>query len=85
MEIIQLLESKILPFSEKVLEFLADGCSFPEFLTQLKQELDVLGLDIVKTVLETLDEKLRNNPARKREWTVVRKNDAKTLLTPIQF
>ena len=82
MEIIQLLESKILPFSEKVLEFLADGCSFPEFLTQLKQELDVLGLDIVKTVLETLDEKLRNNPARKREWTVVRKNDAKTLLTP---
>lgn len=82
MEIIQLLESKILPFSEKVLEFLADGCSFPELLTQLKQELDALGLDIAKTVLEALDEKLREHPTRKQEWTVVRKKVPKVLLTP---
>lgn len=82
MEVIQLLESKILPFSEKVLEFLAGGCSFPDFLIELKQDLDALGLDIAKVVLERLDEELRESPVRKQEWAVVRRNDPKALLTP---
>lgn len=82
MEIIRLVESKFLSVSEKILEFLADGSSYQQLEAQLKKELDQLGCDLLKTVLESLDDRQRNSDARKREWTVVRKNDRKEILTP---
>ena len=82
MEIIRLVEAKILSVSEKILEVLEDGSSFLEFEAQLKKELDQLGVDLLRVVLESLDQQLRNSSTRKQTWTIVRKNDRKEILTP---
>ena len=82
MEVIRLVEAKILSVSEKILEVLEDGSSFLEFEAQLKKELDQLGVDLLKVVLESLDQQQRNSSTRKQTWTIVRKNDRKEILTP---
>ena len=82
MDIIRLAEAKSLSVTEKVLNFLGHGCSFPAFLAQLKQELDGFGVDLAKACLESLDQELRDSMTRKQEWTVVRNNDRKEILTP---
>lgn len=82
MEVIRLVESKILSVSEKFLEFLQDGASYQDLEAQLKKDLDQLGCELLKVVLESLDAQQRNSETRKRTWTVVRKNDRKELLTP---
>jgi len=82
MEVIRLVEEKILSVSEKMLEVLDDGCSFQEFEADLKKKLDQLGVELLKVVLESLDQQLRNSPTRKQTWTIVRRNDPKEILTP---
>ena len=82
MDIIRLAEGKSLSVSEKVLNFLGHSCSFPAFLAQLRQELDGFGVDLAKACLESLDQELRDSMTRKQEWTVVRNNDRKEILTP---
>jgi len=82
MEVIRLVEAKILSVSVKILEVLEHGSSFPEFEAQLKKELDQLGVDLLQVVLESLDQQLRNSSTRKQTWTIVRKNDRKEILTP---
>jgi hypothetical protein len=44
--------------------------------------LDNLGCEILKEVLEALDKKYRQSQKRKRNWTIVRSNDQKAILTP---
>ena len=83
MDIIRLAEAKSLSVTEKVLNFLGQGCSFPAFLAQLKQELDGVGVDLAKACLESLDQELRDSMTRKQKWTVVRNNDRKEILTPL--
>ena len=82
MEVIRLVESKILSVSENILEFLKDGISYHDLEAHLKKDLDQLGCELLKIVLESLDHQQRNSEVRKRTWTVVRKNDRKEILTP---
>jgi hypothetical protein len=82
MKVIRLVEAKILSVSEKFLEVLECGISFQDFEAQLKKELDQLGVDLLKDLLESLDQQLRNSSTRKQAWTIVRKNDSKEILTP---
>ena len=63
MDIIRLAEAKTLSVTEKALNFLRHGCSFPAFLTQLKQILDGFGVDLAKACLESLDQE-EEPPAR---------------------
>src|SRR5690554_1195274 len=82
MEIIRLVETKVLSMVEKILEVLEEGNDYLSFEAELKKELDNLGCEILKTVLEELDEKIHKSKERKREWTVVRRNEQKEILTP---
>ena len=82
MEIIRLVEEKILSVSEIFLESSQEGFTFEDLQANLKKEFDQLGCEILKTFLESLDQKQLASKVRKRTWTVVRKNDSKEILTP---
>jgi len=81
MDIVRLVEAKTLLVGEKILEVLEGGIDYLSFEAQLKRELDQLGCDLLKIVLEALDQKLCDSKERKRDWVVVRKNDQKEILT----
>ena len=82
MELVRVVEEKILSVVTKALEVLAGGVSYQSFETILKKELDGLGCEMLKLVLEELDRELKADEERKLKWEVVRKDDAKGLLTP---
>lgn len=82
MDVVRLVESKVLLVAERILEVLEGGSDYLTFEAKLKQELDSLGCEILREVLEALDRKLRESEERKRSWVVVRKNDPKEILTP---
>lgn len=82
MELVRVVEEKVLSVVSKALEVLAGGVSYRNFETILKEELDGLGCEILKRVLEELDRELKAAEERKLKWEVVRKDDQKSLLTP---
>ena len=82
MEIVRLVEEKVLSLAVKVLGVLEEEISFQSFESTLKQELDGLGTEILKLVLEELDTVLKADKTRQEEWVVERKGDLKSLLTP---
>jgi len=82
MDVVRLVEEKILSVTEKILEVLEGGSDYLTFEAQLKKELDALGCDLLKTVLEALEQKLHNSEERKLDWHVVRRGDRKEILTP---
>jgi len=81
MEIIRLVEEKVLSVAAKVLEVLEGEISYQSFEMVLQEELNGLGREIQKLVIEELDREIKAGKARKKEWHVVRK-DAKDYLTP---
>ena len=82
MEIVRLVEQKILSTVEEIIKILEGEVEYTIFERQLKKELDSLGIDLIKEVLKALEHKIYHSAERKRLWKVVRKNDEKTLLTP---
>lgn len=82
MDIVHLVEKKVLSVTAKILEVLGDGMSYLSFERALKKELDSLGCEILGTVLQALEEEIYRSDARKRDWKIVRKNDPKEILTP---
>lgn len=81
MDVIRLVEAKFLSVAEKILEVLADGVDFVSFEDQLKKELDNLGCDLLKVVIEELEEQIFRSQERKRDWKSVHKEDDKEILT----
>src|SRR5690606_14453818 len=59
MEIVQRLRQRYLQFLQVVVDVLTDEVSYRDFEDRLRQELDALGRDIVKWVVESCDERLR--------------------------
>ncbi len=82
MDIIHLVDKKILSVTAKILEVLGDGMTYLSFETALKKELDGLGCEILGMVLQALEEEIYRSDDRKRNWKIVRKNDPKEILTP---
>jgi hypothetical protein len=80
MELVRVVEEKVLSVVTKALEVLAGGVSYRSFETILKEELDGLGCEMLKLVLEELDRELKADEERKLKWEVVR-TDEKSLLT----
>lgn len=66
MDIVQLVEKNVLSVTEKFLEVLSEGISYTNFEMELKKELDGLGCEILRTVLEALEEKTFRSEDRKR-------------------
>ena len=82
MEIVRLVEEKVLSVAAKVLEVLGGGVSYQSFEVVLQEELNGLGCEILKLVLEELDREIKADKTRKKEWEVERKEAAKGYLTP---
>jgi len=82
MDVVRLVDSKILSVVEKIFAVLEGGIDYRTFEAQLKKELDGLGRDLLKVVIEALDQQLSESKERKQKWVVVRKNDRKEILTP---
>ena len=88
MDIVRLVETKFLSVAKKILETLEGETDYLSFEMALKKELDSLGCETLKMLLQTLEQKIYESDERKRSWKVVRKNDRKEILTPfgmVQF
>jgi len=81
MELVRVVEGKVLLVVTKALEVLAGGVSYRSFESILKKELDGLGCEMLKLVLEELDRELKADQERKLKWEIVRKDDMRNLLT----
>ncbi len=82
MDVVRLVEEKVLSVTEKVLKVLEGEIGYQEFEMVLKEELDGLGCELLKVVLEGLDDELLKSADRKKDWVVVRRSDLKAALTP---
>ncbi len=70
-----------LRFVNKVGESLERGLNFQEFQWELSRDLDALGRDALRLVIEASDERLREQLGERRGWVVARRGDRKRLLT----
>ena len=82
MEIIRPLTAIFLSLAEKIFDPVTEGFNFQEYLIDLRKVLDELGAEAAKTILENLDQELRESKARKKEWAIVKNNAPKEILTP---
>lgn len=70
------------PFGCRKIFGVLDGkTDYNSFELQLKKELDGLGCDLLKFVLETLEQKIEESEERKLNWKRIRKNDRKAIST----
>lgn len=66
---------------EDTLDFLEKGTDFPGFEEKLWKAVHTLGRDILAQVLQSKDEELRKNRREREGWEVVRRGDARQMLT----
>ncbi|MGI6575351.1 MAG: hypothetical protein ACOX3A_05830 [bacterium] len=59
MEIVRLVEAKVLLLAEDILKVLEGGTDYLSFESKLKKELDGLGCEILQVVLEGIEQKIR--------------------------
>lgn len=52
-------------------------------VTQIRSLTDELARTIIRTILQVLDHSLIESPARKRDWIIQRRNQAKTVATTL--
>jgi hypothetical protein len=77
----QFNELGVKKIEERIKSFLSEGKDIADLILDLNQDLMKLGRDIVTEVLEDMDEFLRNDGVRKRDWEIVRKQETGLLTT----
>lgn len=82
MELVSHLLEMFLHVGEKVLDLLEDELDYPSFQQELERELNELGKDICREVLEGADAWLKQNPRERKGWVVERRDESKGVLTP---
>src|SRR5690606_28845258 len=82
MDLVRLVEEKVLSVVEKIFTVLDGKSDYHSFEHELKKELDGLGCDLVKFVIETLKQKIEEDAKRDPNWKRIRRNDRKEILTP---
>ncbi|MGI6778458.1 MAG: ISLre2 family transposase [Acetivibrionales bacterium] len=68
---------------EKVLEIIKNGEGLSEVVAEIKKETDALGRGICVEMIEALDEAIRKDSGRKKDWHVERREDEKTIITKL--
>ncbi|ACX52280.1 protein of unknown function UPF0236 [Ammonifex degensii KC4] len=81
MQIIKQIWEKFQRVAELTFEVLENGIDFISFQERLRRELDSLGQEILREVLEAKDAYLREHREKRPGWEVVRRNDPKEVLT----
>lgn len=66
---------------ERIKCFLSEGKDIADLILGVNEDLMQLGRDIVAEVLEDMDEFLRNDGVRKKDWEIVRKDETGLLTT----
>lgn len=82
MDIIRLVEQKVLLTVESILKVLDGEIDYLTLENEIKEQLDGLGCELLKEILEELDQKIYHSRARKNYWRVERRKDRKAILTP---
>ena len=82
MNLIQHLKDHFLQVAEKIISFLEGGIDYPTFQQELKKELNKLGQNICREVLEAADQYLKENRRERKGWVVQRSSEEKNILTP---
>lgn len=54
---------------------------FEDLVQNMRENTDQLGLDMISTYMEALDEEIKESTERKKDWTVERFNDRNGILT----
>ena len=81
-DLFQHIWDSFLRVSKLVVDSLEEGVDYQTFQGRLKESLDHLGVDVLKSVIEAADERLRANTAERPGWVVSQRNHEKELLTP---
>jgi hypothetical protein len=66
---------------ERIKKFISEGKDIADLILGVNQDLMQLGRDIVTEVLEDMDEFLRQDGFRKKDWEIVRKDETGLLTT----
>lgn len=85
---IQLVWAGFLRVLEGVVDALEEGIDFQKLQRRLREELDGLGRDILRHVIEAADEELRENRSMRCGWVVDQRGHEKELLTvfgPVRY
>ena len=77
----QIIEKVTDMYNEEVTNYTNDLGDISGFILKIREELDDIGVFLVKNVLEIVDELFRESPDRKCNWTIKSKGDEKTLGT----
>jgi hypothetical protein len=78
-EVIQQVFSKFLLFGERILDVLEGKTTYVEFECELQKELKHLGAEIMRAVLEGMDETLREDKTLRPGWRVVHKGSKRNV------
>jgi hypothetical protein len=70
----QFNELGVKKIEERIKIFLSEGKDIADFILGVSKDLMKLGRDIVAEVLEDMDEFLRHDGVRKKDWEIVRKD-----------
>ncbi len=68
-------------FYEVITKITNEGGDISDLTLSLKQNLDNLGVELVKFAIETVDNELCKNKLRKSSWSIDKSNQKKTLTT----
>jgi hypothetical protein len=79
--ILQFLEKEIPNLKEMLFEVVKNREDFSKLVLGTKEKLDKLGIEILKQMLEQVNELFRKDAIRKKEWDIERKKDTKSLAT----
>ncbi len=67
----------------KVLRLIKEGNGLSEIVSEIKKATDELGREICVEVIESLDDSIRKDPGRKKDWNVERRNEGNTIITKL--
>ncbi|RDV80086.1 UPF0236 family transposase-like protein, partial [Ammonifex thiophilus] len=81
MQIIKQIWEKFQRVAELTLKVLEEGIDFLSFEEKLWQELNNLGQEVLREVLEAKDAYLREHREKRPGWQVERRDDPKEVLT----
>ncbi len=77
------LEKGIKKLTEEVIKLIKNGEGLSEIVTEIKKATDELGRGICIEIIKTMDGSIRNDPNRKKEWYVERRNEENTIVTKL--
>lgn len=80
-EMVHWVWARFLRVSEHVLDALEKGVNYQELQAKVREELNALGRDILRSVIEAVDERLRVNRSERPGWVVEQRNHVKELMT----